>query len=491
MLNRGWGIAALPLDSFMTVESMEELLGIDSMQDLEAISPPSKGSHPILGTGKTVYYVPDNPGRPGDADPEPFDVAALAEIPHVVAGGIDFPDEWGTSDEQDDDDDDDDEDDDEDEDETGEGDELDENFTQAAMMELGSDDADDEDIEEELDDIFDNEIINQGNLIQPLLSSNTPGWDSLNIWSLGGSYLEDFDYVADFVHHSGSLFMGQDGSTNMPATPENIGIQRMARILRSSHAAKVKGHSPKSSQDPPEPLRSHKTRGWGSRDKPRAYFPHIDSVVDMPDDHKAWLRFLEQHRAPNFNDTVDEEAFKQLGKRYRLLRCYEKDMELRSLTTKLTRSANFGILCTAVTNMKRLKSPQLFSHFRATSRLSMVFHVPELRLVVVGSPTGHVVLVTLTKLARAQSYDEGLWSHGFRVEWVLPRRSDEDLHRKHLRPLHGIAVGPVNDERFRTRDESVRRAMPVRCRLMLHYRNHDILTYEITREEETEKLSVW
>ena len=122
----------------------------------------------------------------------------------------------------------------------------------------------------------------------------------------------------------------------------------------------------------------------------------------------------------------------------------------------------------------------------------MIALAPELSLMAVGSPTGRVVLLTLTRKAAPAERDEGTWEHGFRVEWVLPTGSDEDEHRKTLRPMHGMALGPVQmGDGIGGKVGGGGPAMPRRYRLMLHYRSHDILSYELTREEETGKLCIF
>ena len=124
----------------------------------------------------------------------------------------------------------------------------------------------------------------------------------------------------------------------------------------------------------------------------------------------------------------------------------------------------------------------------------MIAMVPELSLMVIGSPIGRVVLITLTRKACTGEHDQGSWEHGFRVEWVLPTKSDEDKHRKvkNLRPLHGMALGPVQvGDDVGGKVGGGGPAMPRRYRLMLHYRNHDILSYELTREEQTGKLCIF
>ncbi|KAG6109165.1 hypothetical protein E4U14_003318 [Claviceps sp. LM454 group G7] len=135
----------------------------------------------------------------------------------------------------------------------------------------------------------------------------------------------------------------------------------------------------------------------------------------------------------------------------------------------------------------------LKSHFVISDKMDKVVHIPELFLLVIRSGLGRVMLVTPTRLARPIKKPTGVLRYGLRLEWVLPRRSDEAVYRANMRPLHGMAVGPVQEAGVAGRREGGRQAAmtPKRYRLMLHYRNHDILTYEISREEETGKICLF
>lgn len=220
------------------------------------------------------------------------------------------------------------------------------------------------------------------------------------------------------------------------------------------------------------------------------YLPHEGRVFPMPQKTLGLVEFLKAETRSNGNDAGEDSVLDRLAKRYHVLRLHEKEMELRSLDQGAKGTAReSGILCPQAMNMgQALMSPATRLLFRATSRLSMVVHVPELSLVVVGSPIGRVLLVTPTRLPRPVTRAQGQLQHGMRVDWVLPRRSDEMRYRRVARPLHGMAVGPVQE----TGDGAgVGGSGPRRYRLMLHYRNHDVLTYELTREEETGKVCIF
>jgi len=124
-----------------------------------------------------------------------------------------------------------------------------------------------------------------------------------------------------------------------------------------------------------------------------------------------------------------------------------------------------------------------------SERMSMLIHVPELNLVVVGSLNGRVALLTLTKTSGSPDVHGHPLRRGFRVDWVLPRKEEEE---KRIRPwctLHGIAMSPVpsrHSKRLEVMDQ--RRvggyrptSLPAKYRLILHYVDHTILMYDIEK----------
>lgn len=127
-----------------------------------------------------------------------------------------------------------------------------------------------------------------------------------------------------------------------------------------------------------------------------------------------------------------------------------------------------------------------------SERISMLVHVPELNLVVAGALNGRVALLTLTKAPAARAQGVRV-RRGFRVDWVLPRRSDEE---KRIRPwctLHGIAVSPVPDPKARGLDLHGKRgrAPHSQFRLVLHYVDHTILMYDISRGAGSDDLMIF
>lgn len=117
-------------------------------------------------------------------------------------------------------------------------------------------------------------------------------------------------------------------------------------------------------------------------------------------------------------------------------------------------------------------------------RLNMVHQIPEIGVVAVGNQAGRVALLTMT---RWQSCKQP----GFKIEVILPYKSQEIQGLRPEVPLMGIAISPVQGQQ--TRDKSHLRESNAnfafkrgtralrRYRLLIIYRDHTILSYEISR----------
>ncbi|KAG6065528.1 hypothetical protein E4U32_007286 [Claviceps aff. humidiphila group G2b] len=199
---------------------------------------------------------------------------------------------------------------------------------------------------------------------------------------------------------------------------------------------------------------------------------------------------------PQREEHVSELA--KLAKRHHLIRMYQKDCAMHALYRNQDpkRVPEHGVVLPEVLAMHYTHDQRLDdlkSHFVISDKMDKVMHIPGLFLLVIRSGLGRVMLVTPTRLARPIKKPTGVLRYGLRLEWVLPRRSDEAVYRTNMRPLHDMAVGPVQGAGVTGRREGRQQAAmtPKRYRLMLHYRNHDILTYEISREEETGKICLF
>lgn len=226
-----------------------------------------------------------------------------------------------------------------------------------------------------------------------------------------------------------------------------------------------------------------------------AFFPHSGQIYPIPRSSAQLLKFLTRPMEHNENKgTPVAYRRKDVARRYHFIRTYEKDLELRSLRWNEAAASGLeiGVMCPNAVTFGSFHQRSLRPYFRATSRLSIIVHIPELSLVVVGSPVGRVLLVTPTKLGSPvmSKIPWTHWHHGLRVEYVLPRQSDEEEFRPVFRPLHGLAVGPVQSNENRGGNMTNGATTPKRFRLMLHYRNHDILTYELAREDRTGRLYI-
>ena len=137
--------------------------------------------------------------------------------------------------------------------------------------------------------------------------------------------------------------------------------------------------------------------------------------------------------------------------------------------------------------------PPEFSGLSQFERLNMAVQIPELGVVIVASQVGRVALLTLTtRRGSKKSRDQ----HAFRLDWILPFKSQEDHDLRPGGPLHGIAVSPIQGQQSRMNEDndnvygrprikSWRAVEPSRrYRLMLTYYDRSVLSYEIGRTSE-------
>lgn len=226
------------------------------------------------------------------------------------------------------------------------------------------------------------------------------------------------------------------------------------------------------------------------------YWPHVGRARMLPQRKAEAYELIRRPRESNENRRGNDATRDKFAKRFHILRLHERELELRCLLRwESGKRHELGVFCPqALTLGTDVQGDRTWMLFHATNRLSMVTHVPDLSLVVVGSPMGRVLLVTPTRLDHPVDWRTEHVQHGFRIDCVLPRLSDDKVHRKTMRPLHGMAVGPVQEDVVGggQHDAAARRACgPRRYRLMLHYRNHDILTYEMSRDRVTSELCIF
>lgn len=151
-----------------------------------------------------------------------------------------------------------------------------------------------------------------------------------------------------------------------------------------------------------------------------------------------------------------------------ILRTYETDIELRSFE-----EGGWGIMHQYATRQVRPLEPHLPRARYLLERLSNIQHVPELSLVIGGSMCGRVVLITPTR----PRDDPMGFKRGFRIEGILPTVEEEDEGLRPMCALYGISVAPVPA----ASKPDLSRPTEPRYRLMIHYYDLTILSYELTR----------
>lgn len=135
-------------------------------------------------------------------------------------------------------------------------------------------------------------------------------------------------------------------------------------------------------------------------------------------------------------------------------------------------------------------------HLARLERLNMVLQIPELGMMVIGDQMGRVALLTMTR-GNVTTKKPKENKFGFRFERFLPLMSQEDDSKRPKTELLGVAVGPIARHLLKRSDGlddddcgygHVRRREPWkefegsrRYRVILYYRDHTVLSYEIGR----------
>lgn len=232
-----------------------------------------------------------------------------------------------------------------------------------------------------------------------------------------------------------------------------------------------------------------------------AEFPNARSLAEFTSQHSADRRMDDLPRSLKLAELRkkrnNEDSIAHLVRGISFLRANQEDVEMLSLTEP---QDGCGVVCHHVLpniNPHGLRAPW---DMRFSRRCSMLLTIPELSLVVLGSMSGRVALLTLTRPPRPpDGHYQGHPRRAFRVDAVLPFQREEELKQRPYVCLLGIAVSPVPEagasglalRRARLSAYGGRRAgaqvppvepdPPERWRLLLHYMNHDILQYEISR----------
>ncbi|KAE9381566.1 hypothetical protein N431DRAFT_539185 [Stipitochalara longipes BDJ] len=157
-----------------------------------------------------------------------------------------------------------------------------------------------------------------------------------------------------------------------------------------------------------------------------------------------------------------------------ILRTYNHDIELLPPDYPNT-------LHTFFRGVVRQQLGDLRDQLRHFDRLNMLAVIPELSLVIAASQVGRAALITLTQLSDDFSYTGPVVM--FRLDLILPLKMHEDENRPYV-PLAGIAVAPLQACTSLSRESWVGK----RWRLLLHYIDQTILSYELFRNEEEELI---
>lgn len=200
------------------------------------------------------------------------------------------------------------------------------------------------------------------------------------------------------------------------------------------------------------------------------YIPHKTMTYREPASIGTWAEWLTRGKEYNKLSTEQSEAeIARIGEHTSFFVTNKSDLRL------ITPSRRFvDLVC---------QGPTRDTSTNHLSRVNMTLHVPELNLVVAACQTGRVALVSLIKYPWALPTASG--DRSVRVDKILPTVSEEDERK--VRPkvsLFGMAMGPVQeveDGTLRLRSRRSPASFSPKYRLILHYRDHTILSYLVSR----------
>ncbi|KAI0523857.1 hypothetical protein F5B22DRAFT_420885 [Xylaria bambusicola] len=223
--------------------------------------------------------------------------------------------------------------------------------------------------------------------------------------------------------------------------------------LQAEHLPHIWPHMP-SSRDKWYDAVKDRRQGWNAT---------YDSVADS----SLEPAFLYQHDTDDITSKFQKAS---LSDGSTVMRTYETSIEF------VGTDRDVGIMfANAIDQIKPREGSVQGLHF-PSARLAHTIHVPELSLVVAGSMCGRVALITLTRPLDS-NYS---FKRGFKVEAILPLKTDEERWLRPISPLLGIAVGPIPGLTLGAR----------RYRIIIQYYDHRILAYEVGRNNSTDELSV-
>jgi hypothetical protein len=118
---------------------------------------------------------------------------------------------------------------------------------------------------------------------------------------------------------------------------------------------------------------------------------------------------------------------------------------------------------------------QLCNDLESCDRLSFQASIPELGVLIVGSPKGRVALLSLGQSPWEVRRVEPVFF--YRLDEILPLKSQEDQGERPECRLVGIAVSPMPGQLGRSIDCEIAR----KWRLLLYYADHSVLSYELSK----------
>ncbi|TDZ31711.1 hypothetical protein C8035_v001292 [Colletotrichum spinosum] len=469
--NTGWGIALLPNDSFLPAQSTTDMLGLDRNDILPGPrtiggrwidvdlglanvrshpAPPTRQqlqrARPFLFAVGNVHGGQTTPPPPLPGNPAPHLAAQINGLPAVPAPQtppLPPPPEDDNSSSDD-----------------GGGQENDENAEAAPLL----------------------TVTNQ--VVLPMLSGiwaddeDDPWGEDEDPAGEGGNGVEVALVTPD------SLSEADEDDQEPEDDEDGLTPMDLAKLYPFEPGIENEGDADSAFIDeyPPQPPRFE-----------TVYYPHRGKTYISPRTMAGCLHFVQRARSPNINrEQQDAGVLEDFTSRCCILRTDDSDIEMFTVPSKVNHREEGIVFCS---NAIGWIDPQvgLMTHCQ---RLSMVAHVPELSLVVVGSALGRVVLLTPTRSEDGVLCLETPVRRGYRIDWVLPTREDEKARRRPDCGLHGIAVGPVPEGGatgglLRSDDAPAPSPATRRYRLMMHYRDHRILSYDIGRDERGEELLIF
>ncbi|KAL8946650.1 MAG: hypothetical protein Q9222_006984 [Ikaeria aurantiellina] len=124
-------------------------------------------------------------------------------------------------------------------------------------------------------------------------------------------------------------------------------------------------------------------------------------------------------------------------------------------------------------------------HLGRLTRLNMVLQIPELGIAIVADQMGRVAVLSITRHIDPTDANNDI-DAGFRIERFLPLKSQEDAGLRPKTELLGVAAAPTQGREFVRGDERGgkerwRELEERPYRLLLYYRDHTTLSYELRR----------